>query len=71
MAKKSKKYLEIDENKLKSLGMFESVDGNFNDLGYHIVYTRIPGGLLRTIVNTEALDQLFIPMSNAYFSLSV
>lgn len=68
--KKKKTYLEIDENKLKSLNLFESIDGNFNELGYNISYTRIPGGIVRTVINPEALDQLFIPLPNSYFSLT-
>lgn len=68
MFKKAKKiYIDIDENKLKSLKLFESADGNFNDLGYYITYTRIPGGVIRTIGNTEALDQMFIPLPASFF----
>lgn len=68
MFKKKKPInIEIDETLLKSLKLFESIDGNFNDLGYYISYTRIPGGLIRTIGNTEAVDQLFIPLPASYF----
>ena len=67
---KIKTYQEIDENKLKSLKLFESIDGNFNQLGFNVCYTRIPGGIVRTVINTEALDQLFIPMPASYFTLS-
>lgn len=68
MFKKKKPInIEIDETLLKSLKLFESIDGNFNDLGYYVSYTRIPGGLIRTIGNTEAVDQLFIPLSASYF----
>lgn len=66
--KKSKKvYLEIDPDSLKKLSLFESIDGNFNELGYNVTYLRIPGGLIRTVVNTEAIDQLFIALPNSYF----
>ena len=66
--KKSKKvYLEIDPDLLKKLSLFESIDGNFNELGYNVTYLRIPGGLIRTVVNTEAIDQLFIALPNSYF----
>jgi len=64
-------YNEIDENRLKTLKLFESVDANYNDLGYYITYTRIIGGLVRTVGNNSALDQLFIPLPATYFSLSV
>ena len=68
--KKSKKvYLEIDSDSLKKLSLFESIDGNFNELGYNVTYLRIPGGLIRTVVNTEAIDQLFIALPNSYFTL--
>lgn len=68
--KKSKKvYLEIDPDLLKKLSLFESIDGNFNELGYNVTYLRIPGGLIRTVVNTEAIDQLFIALPNSYFTL--
>lgn len=68
--KKSKKiYLEIDPDSLKKLSLFESIDGNFNELGYNVTYLRIPGGLIRTVVNTEAIDQLFIALPNSYFTL--
>lgn len=65
--KKIKINIEITEEKLKRLKLFESVDGNFNELGYNVTYLRIPGGLIRTVVNTEALDQLFIPLPASYF----
>ena len=54
MFKKNKKapiYKEIDEESLKALKMYESVDGNYNDLGFAINYTRIPGGLIRIVIN--------------------
>lgn len=73
MLKRNKKekpaYKEIEESRLKDLKLFESVDGNFNNLGFAINYTRVPGGLIRVIINTEAMDQLFIPLPNAYFVL--
>lgn len=65
--KKTKVYTEIDEDKLKKLKMFESVDGNFNELGFNVSYTRIPGGIIRTVINPESIDQLFIPLQNSYF----
>lgn len=67
--KKNKKYIEIDEKKLKSLNFFESIDGNYNELGFNVTYTRVPGGIIRTIINPESLDQLFIPLPNNYFIL--
>ena len=68
--KKEKIQKEIDETKLKKLNLFESIDGNYNELGFTITYTRIPGGLIRTIVTPEALDQLFIPLQASYFVLN-
>lgn len=65
--KKTKIYTEIDEDKLKKLKLFESVDGNFNELGFNVSYTRIPGGIIRTVLNPESIDQLFIPLQNSYF----
>lgn len=62
-------YKEIDETFLKKLHLFESIDGNYNELGFEIIYTRIPGGLIRTIITPEALDQLFIPLPASYFIL--
>lgn len=62
-------YTEIDEASLKKLHLFESIDANFNELGYAISYTRIPGGLIRTVITPEALDQLFIPLPASYFIL--
>jgi hypothetical protein len=65
--KKTKIYTEIDEDKLKKLKLFESVDGNFNELGFNVLYTRIPGGVIRTVLNPESINQLFIPLQNSYF----
>lgn len=68
MSKKSKKiYIDVEESSIKGLKLFESVDGKFNDLGYYVTYTRIPGGVVRTIGNTEALDQMFIPLPASFF----
>jgi len=60
-------YTEIQEEVLKKLKLFESVDGKYNMNGFSVTYTRIPGGLIRTICNTEGLDQLFIPLPASYF----
>lgn len=73
MFKKNKKapiYKEIDEESLKALKMYESIDGNYNDLGFAINYTRIPGGLIRVVINNTGIDQLFIPLPATYFVLS-
>jgi hypothetical protein len=69
--KKVKIYQEIDESKLKMLKLFESTDGNYNELGFAINYTRIPGGLVRLVITPEAIDQLFIPLPASYFNLSL
>ena len=60
MSKKKDSYFEIDVNILKSLKLFESIDADFNELGFSIIYTRVPGGLIRLVINTEAINQIFI-----------
>lgn len=65
---KIKTKVEIEEKKLKTLKLYESIDGNYNELGFAVTYTRVHGGIIRTTVNTEAISQLFIPLQNAYFS---
>jgi hypothetical protein len=67
---KVKVYKEIEEIELKKLNLFESIDGNFNEFGYNITYTRIPNGLIRTIIMPESIDQLFIPLPASYFVLN-
>ena len=68
--KKFNNYKEIDEISLKNLKLFESIDGNFNEFGYNITYTRIPNGLIRTVIMPESIDQLFIPLSASYFIIN-
>ena len=70
MSKKIKKIQEIDEKTLKSLDLYEKAFGEYDPTGYEIEYTRIPGGLIRTISTPEALDQLFIPLPASYFVIS-
>lgn len=60
-------FTEIDINLLKKLKLFESADGIYNNLGYSVTYLRVPGGLIRTVINTEAIDQLFISLNNSWF----
>ena len=60
-------FTEIDINLLKKLKIFESVEGIYNNLGYSVTYLRVPGGLIRTVINTEAIDQLFISLNNSWF----
>ena len=67
---KNNKYIEINEEDLKKLNLFESVDGNFNEFGYNITYTRIPNGLIRTTIMPESIDQLFIPLPASYFIIN-
>jgi len=62
-------YREIEESSLKSLKLFESVDGKYNDLGFAVTYTRIPGGIIRLVINNAGMDQLFIPLPATYFVL--
>ena len=66
--KKKKNVLkEIEIKDLKDLNFFESVEGKFNELGYNVSYLRVPGGVIRTVVNTEAIDQIFIELPNSFF----
>jgi len=62
-------YKEIEETSLKSLKLFDSVDGKYNDLGFAVNYTRVPGGLIRLVINNTGIDQLFIPLPATYFVL--
>ena len=62
-------YSEIEEKQLKALKLFDSVDGNYNNLGFAINYTRVPGGLIRVVINNSGIDQLFIPLPASYFIL--
>ena len=66
--KKIKIKVEIEEEKLKTLKLYESIDGNYNDLGFAVSSTRVHGGIIRTIINTESMSQSFIPLSNVYFN---
>jgi len=70
MSKKKDSYFEIDVNILKSLKLFESIDADFNELGFSIIYTRVPGGLIRLVINTEAINQIFIPLQPSWFTLT-
>lgn len=70
MSKKKDSYFEIDVNILKSLKLFESIDADFNELGFSIIYTRVPGGLIRLVINTEAINQIFIPLQPSWFILT-
>jgi len=70
MKLKSKKQIvtsEISELKIKELKLFDSVDAEYCTLGYAVCYTRVPGGLVRTIINSESMSQVFIPLENNYF----
>lgn len=66
--KKIKIKVEIEEEKLKALKLYESVEGNYNELGFAVTYTRVHGGIIRTVINTEAISQLYIPIPNIYFN---
>lgn len=70
MSKKVKKIQEVDEKALKTLKLYEKTYGEYDPAGYEVEYTRIPGGLVRTISTPEALDQLFIPLPASYFVVS-
>lgn len=66
--KKEIQNQEISELKIKELKLFESVDAEYCTLGYSVCYTRVPGGLVRTIVNNEAMSQVFIPLSQYFIN---
>jgi len=68
--KKREHYKEIEETNLKNLNLFESVDANFNEFGYNITYTRVPNGLIRTIITPESIDQLLITLPASYFIIN-
>lgn len=66
--KKEIQNQEISELKIKELKLFESVDAEYCTLGYSVCYTRVPGGLVRTTVNNEAMSQVFIPLSQYFIN---
>ena len=66
--KKEIQNQEISELKIKELKLFESVDAEYCTLGYSVCYTRVPGGLVRTIVNNEAMSHVFIPLSQYFIN---
>jgi hypothetical protein len=67
MFKKKKPYLEIDQNKLKKLQLFETINANSNPAGYAVSYTRVPTGLVRTTVNNTSVNQQLISLPASYF----
>lgn len=60
--KKQKSKSEININELKQLALFESIDGQFNELGFSVSYLRVPNGVIRTVINNTSLHQIFIPL---------
>lgn len=60
--KKQKSKSEINVNELKQLALFESMDGQFNELGFSVSYLRVPNGVIRTVINNTSLHQIFIPL---------
>lgn len=62
-------YSDISINTLKKLNLFDSVDGEWNELGFRVIYTRVPGGLIRLVINTEAMDQIFIALPPQWFTI--
>lgn len=65
--KKQKAILEIDTTKLKQLKLFEKIDAEYNDFGHSVYYIRVPGGVIRCVLNTVGIDQHFIPLPNSFF----
>lgn len=65
---KIKRTIEIDEEKLKNLKLFERVDADYLDNnGLSVYYIRVVGGLIRCLSNTEAISQQFIALPASYF----
>ena len=58
---------EIEELSIKELKLFESIDGEYNSLGFSVNYMRVPNGLIRTVINSETISQVFIPVNQDYF----
>lgn len=65
---KNTKNIEIDEEKLKNLKLFERVDADsLDNNGLSVYYIRVIGGLIRCVSNTEAISQQFIALPASYF----
>ena len=64
---KEKHTLEIIEDKIKKLRLYETVEGKRNDLFCTPSYTRVPGGLIRTVTMPEGVTSCFITVPNTYF----
>lgn len=66
---KKKNKVEVKEEDLKKLKLYEYIEGE--TLGYCAftpVYTRVPGGLIRTCIGIEkGVSSIFIALPNSYF----
>lgn len=68
-SKKNIKNIEIDEEKLRNLKLFERVDANsLDNNGLSVYYIRVFGGLIRCVSNTEAISQQFLTLPASYFN---
>lgn len=66
--KKKKAFLDIEESALKQLKLFEKIYGKYDtEMGHSFYYLRVPGGLIRTVVSPESINQIFISVPNTYF----
>jgi len=68
--KKQSENIEIDEVKIKSLTLYQSIQANFNEMGYSVIYTRVPTGLIRLVITPEAINQVIIEVPDSYFVIS-
>lgn len=66
--KKKKQFQEVNEDKLKQLKRFEYLTCDFNEVGCSICYTRVPGGLIRTVSTPESVSQCFIAVNVSFFT---
>lgn len=59
---KRKNTREIDLLELKNEVLFTKIDAGMNELGFSVEYLRVPGGVIRTLVNNTSISQIFIPL---------
>lgn len=59
---KAKNIREIDLSELKNAVLFTKIDAGINELGFSVEYLRVPGGVIRTLVNNTSINQIFIPL---------
>lgn len=66
--KKIKTVVDISDEELRTLKMFESVETRTDSfLSYEVSYLRVPGGVIRTLVHAEGISQIKIDLPNTFF----